>query len=63
MHHVAFCCPSAAADPLSLPRSCAVLSGIQRLADARRIVTHNVVFLVPQYDGSKVGWDCWAWGQ
>ncbi len=35
--------------------SCAVLSGIQRLADARRIVTHNVVFLVPQYDGSKVG--------
>lgn len=32
----------------------AVLSGIQRLCDARRIVTQNLVFLVPQYDGSKV---------
>lgn len=31
-----------------------VLSGIQRLCDARRIVTQNLVFLVPQYDGSKV---------
>ncbi|KAL4443545.1 hypothetical protein ABPG75_011282 [Micractinium tetrahymenae] len=31
-----------------------VLSAMQRLCEARRVITQNIVFLVPEYDGSKV---------
>lgn len=27
---------------------------MQRLCEARRVITQNIVFLVPEYDGSKV---------
>jgi hypothetical protein len=32
-----------------------VLSALQRLCEARRVVTQNLAFLVPPYDGAKVG--------
>lgn len=31
-----------------------VLSALQRLCEARRVINQNILFLVPEYDGFKV---------